>query len=145
MRAQEESLSTYQKPLFITRTFSYSRGHSSFRGHLRPENFHAPNSSKVHSFSKTFAPSKTATTTALLDSRLQLRSPTSPMIITSWAVMDWGGLLTGDHNNQVLTIAAVTTILHMKITAVMPISPSSASRPTIQYKQTSLNEKGNGT
>jgi len=48
---------------------------------------------------------------------------TSPIIIMSCAVMDWGGFSAGDPNNQAFTITVVITISHVKIMVIMPILP----------------------
>jgi len=153
-RAQEESLSifpktrkdehlletTFPRPFFLSRILSFFRGRS-FREYLRPENSHAFNRPEVHSFSETFAPSKIATTTILLDFclqiaiatcfldfRLQLRSLTSSTFVTSWTVMGWAEFLENP-NNQAPIITVVTTTPYMKIVAVTPISPVFHSPP----------------
>ena len=101
-----ERLSTFLRPLLLSRTLGCSRDHSSFWGHLRSENSHSSNRPEVQSFLETFAPSKIAITTSLfdlhlqivtatclLDFRLQLCSLTSPTFITSWTVMGWAEFL----------------------------------------------------
>jgi len=58
--------------------------------------------------------------------------PDFPTFVTAWVVMGGAGYL-GNPNSQAPTIAAFTITSHMKIVAVMLISPAFHSTPGRQF------------